>query len=571
MAARISAAQRIQQQHVAEREVMRYAGDHAMWHKYIHNVELDAVQVLKMKEMDDHCNTVDFSSRRTGKTAGKELYALEYNATHPDQEEGIVAPREAQSITNLGYHLEAIRRSEILTAYIAYKSGHVQMSDTRYEFYNRSKSQAYGIMAQVDGGDLTVASLEEVDDMPKDRLYGRFLLMLGSTRRLGASVGSDNAPQIRITGVYKGADTLTDMLLSGTYHAIGCYHGDRAKDEIQRLIDDGWLDADEVELSNYKYPVPVLNAVNGIKLGLLNETFIKNIRNDLSRDEFVRQLLCINMASRNLVWELYLRYAMQVGLESRFTLESPLPGMQYKKRGLISMGYDHSGHGEKAESSKYAVVVLEQIGAFTCVIYCRTWAPGTDENIVRRDLLGLWEYFKPDEAVGDAFGIGLLTQLNEELFAKGLTNIDRRAIGDGESTASTWDQWAFSPLRFEGMTKHQMAQAVRSVFHARQAVIPYFDDENPKDPQTQDLRLLTRQLVNIVPLVSKTSYSIYKMADSKVGDDLFDAYMAAIWGLMTRGAGAAVTVIQTVSKPHNNALAMDRRRRLPSDPMARAA
>src|SRR3546814_14604335 len=50
--------------------------------------------------------------------------------------------------------------------------------------------------------------------MPADRLYGRFLLMLGSARRLGASKDSANKPQVRITGVYKGADTLDNMIRS---------------------------------------------------------------------------------------------------------------------------------------------------------------------------------------------------------------------------------------------------------------------------------------------------------------------------------------------------------------------
>lgn len=195
---RISAAQRIKLQNLAEVEVMRYAGHHALWHKHVHNVELDSMQVLKCLEMDKHPRTIDFSCRRTGKTAVKELYLLKHNATNPDQEEGIVAPREAQSLVNLGYHLDAIRRSEILMAWLACKQGRVQLADTYYQFSNRSVCRAYGIMAQVDGGDLTTASLEEVDDMPQDRLYSRFLLMLGSTRRLGANQDSRNDPQIRI-------------------------------------------------------------------------------------------------------------------------------------------------------------------------------------------------------------------------------------------------------------------------------------------------------------------------------------------------------------------------------------
>jgi len=507
---RVSATQRIQMQNVAEREVMRYAGNHALWHKHIHNVELDTMQILKMIEMDENPNTVDYSCRRTGKTVNKELYLMEYNATNPDQEVGIVAPREAQAIVNLNYHLEAIRRSEILTAYLMFKRGRTQIADTYYQFSNRSIARSYGIMAQVDGGDLTAASLEEVDDMPKERLFSRFLLMLGSSRRLGAAKESVNKPQIRITGVFKGADTLTGLVKGGHYHSL-----------------------------------PVLNVYLGMEMGILNKKFMEEMRDQLAPDEYIRQLLCINVSARNLIWEIYVRRAMQVGLESKIEIVEPMPGCVYKKRGLIAFGYDHSGHGEKPESSKYAFVVKEAIGNFVCTIFARTWPPGTDEQIVRRDLYGYWRYFMPDTAIGDAYGIGLLTQLNDDLYAAGLTQIDRRTIGDGESTATTWVEWPFAPIRFEGMVKHSMAQALRSVYHNRQAVLPYIDDHDYTDPAIQDMRLLIRQLSNIKPEKNKTSYSSYVMVNDKLGDDLFDADMAANWGLTTRGAITVNTHVLT--------------------------
>lgn len=500
MAERISAGKRVEMRNLAEVEVMRYKDDHALWHKHIHNVDLDPVQVLKCIEMDDNLNTIDNSCRRTGKTAIKELYLLKHNATNADQELGIVAPREAQALVNLSYHMEAIRRSEILTAWIAHKSGRVQLADTYYQFGNRSIARSYGIMSQVDGGDLTAASLEEVDDMPQDRLYSRFLLMMGATRRLGASKDSKNNPQIRITGVFKGADTMADMIASGKYHLL-----------------------------------PTVDAYLGIELGILNEQFIMDMRDQLSPDEYIRQLLCKNVQARNLIWDAWVRRAMQTGLMAGILLAEALPGMEYKKRGLISFGYDHSGHGEDPQSSRYAFVVTEQIGSFVCFIFARTWPPGTDETIVKNDIKGYWRYFDPDIANGDAYGIGMLTAINDELYAEGLTTTDRRTIGDGESTASTWPSWPFSPIRFEGMVKHAMASALRSIFNNKQAAIPYLDDSNPLDPDTADLRALVRQLVNIKAEVTKTSYSTYKMVDKKQGDDLFDAAMAAVWGLVTRG------------------------------------
>lgn len=510
MAERVSAAQRVRMQHVAEREVLRYKDDHAAWHKHIHNVRLDSVQVLKCIEMDRHPRTIDFSCRRTGKTAVKELWILKYLATHADQENGIVAPREAQSLVNLNYHLEAIRRSPVLSAYIAHKAGRRQLADTYYQFANRSLSRAYGIMAQVDGGDLTVASLEEIDDQPAERLYGRFLLMMGATRRLGADAESANDPIIRITGVFKGADTLAGMIDSGQYHLL-----------------------------------PTVDAYLGMELGILNEPFITLMREQLSPDEYIRQLLCINVAARNLIWERWLRRALHTGLMAGIEPAQPLPGLEYPRRGVIGFGYDHAGHGEGAQASRYALVVTEQIGGFTCFIYAKTWAPGTDEKIVGRDLVSLWAYFRPDYAMGDAFGVGLLTFVCDELFNQGLTPIDRRAVGEGESTASTWPDWPFSPIRFEGMTKHQMAQAIRAVFNHRQAALPYIDDRAPDDAETRDLRALQHQLVNIRAEQTKTSYASYKRVNPKLGDDLFDAALAAVWALVTRGAAPVAGVIRS--------------------------
>lgn len=507
---RISPAQRAREQHIATREVMRYAGDHFAWHKHVHNVVLDPVQLLKMELMDQNPMTIDNSCRRTGKTSTKELWCLEFVATHPDQEEGIVAPREAQAKVNLNYHLDAIRRSPILDAYLNYDRGRKQFSETQYQFSNRSKVASYGIMAQVDGGDLTLASLEEVDDMPADRLYSRFLLMLGSSRRLGANADSKNDPQVRITGVFKGADTLHEMIQSGKYLLL-----------------------------------PTVDVYLGMEMGIINEGFMLEMRDQLAPEEYIRQLLCRNVTAKNLIWEKWVQQAVQLAIRTHIELAEPVPGERYRKRGLISFGYDHLGHGEDETSSRSALVVLEQIYNFEIPIFCKTWLPGADEATVKNDLKAFWRYFSPDYAMGDAYGIGMLTTLNDELFQEGLTQNDRRQHGDGESTASTWKDWAFAPIRFEGMVKHQMAQGVRAAFQHKRVAIPYTDDLDSENPLVADMRMLKRQLVNIVAEKTSKAYSSYKRAMKKIGDDLFDAYMAASHALNTRGTGNFPTVITT--------------------------
>lgn len=502
---RVTAGERITLRNNAEAAIMRFGRPdetglrpHALWHKHVHGVDLDPMQVLKMVEMDQHPNTIDFSCRRTGKTTVKELYCLEVLATTPYLEEGIVAPRLQQSTNNLRYHLDAIDRSPALKAYLGHKNGRATRTDSGYRFANRSGATAYGIMSQVDGDSISIASLEETDDMPRERLFANFLPMLGASRRLGAGEDLRPEPAIRITGVFKGSDVLDSLVKSGRYREL-----------------------------------PVVDVYLGVKLGSLSESWVREMQLQQSAGEWMRQFLCINTESQNLIWERFIRRAMALGVQAGLQRAEPVPGGRYKKRGLVTFGYDHLGHGEKPESSRSALVVTEQMGSFVVVIYLRSWPANTDERIIEVDLVGAWEYFNPDYAIGDAYGIGLLTVVNDRLFAKGLTQVNRMAIGGGTSSESTWRQWAFAPMRFEGTTKHAMATALRGFFHRQRAALPAFDEDAACDVEWQTL---VRQLANMRGTPIKGgSYDKYEMVEAKIGDDYFDALCAAAWALITRG------------------------------------
>lgn len=524
MAERVTAKERRRLQHLAETEILRYQGDHALWHKHIHDTTLDPMQVLKCYEMDRYPNTIDNSCRRTGKTAVKEMWNLEYLACNADQELGIVAPKEAQSLVNLNYHLDAIRRSDVLSNFIDYRSGRKQMSDTYYRFCNRSIARGYGIFSQIDGGDLTVASIEEVDDLDQERLNSRFLLTMGATRRLGADENAKNEPIIRITGVFKGASVLSNLIDTGKYQQL-----------------------------------PTVDCHLGIQLGILNAQFIDDMKAQLSPVEYIRQLLCINTSSTNLIWEKYIRAAIQMGAKTNIDMVIPEPGTRYRKRGLLSFGYDAAGHGENANASKHAFIVTEQVGNYVVFIFAKTWAAGTDDTVVKNDLLTFWRYFRPDYAIGDAFGLGMLTQLNHELFNEGLTQVDIRAVNDGQSNATAWNEWAFAPLRFEGSMKHNMAQALRGIFHHLHTVIPYVDHLEPTGLDSdslaiRDMQSFIQQLSNIKPEETTKSYSSYVMVLKKIGDDLFDAAMASVWGLATRGQPKPPTSVVTTSRSREDLL-----------------
>lgn len=513
---RTTAAQRAKSSIRAEREIMKFAlpdpvtgiRPHALWHKYVHNVELDPIQILKMQEMDEHPNTVDFSSRRTGKTAVKEMHNLEVLATTPHQELGIVAPRMQQSQNNLNYLLDSVRRSEMLSAFIDYKQGRPQLKDTSFQFANGSKAACYGIMSQIDGDSITIGDLEEVDDMPQDRLLSRFLPMLGAARRLGVDRRTNEfKPKIRISGVYKGADVLQRLIDTGEYH-----------------------------------PLPSVDVHLAVQLGMVDAAWARSMQKQLPAEEYIRQFLCMNIRARNWIWEQYIKRASAMGLEAGIERACPVPGLRYKRRGLISFGYDHTGHGESPEASKSSLVVCEQLGNWVTFPYVRVWDAGVDDRVLAADLVSAWDYFRPDYAIGDAYGVGMLTSVNDALYTKGLTHVNRETVADGQSTGSAWSGWAFAPMRFEGMTKHVMASAVREAFHHGRAAFPYVDMNDDREPP--EWKLFVRQLGNMKALPTQASYSSFKMADTKIGDDLFDATCAAVYALLTRGLADAPAVIQ---------------------------
>lgn len=512
---RTTAAQRRKSSIVAEHELLRFATPdpstglkpHALWHKHVHNVELDPMQILKMVEMDQHRNTVDFSCRRTGKTAVKEMYILEELATSAHQECGIVAPRMQQALNNLNYQIDAIKRSPILKAFIAYSAGRPHLKDTSFQFANHSSASAYGIMSQIDGDSITIGDLEEVDDMPQERLLSRFLPMLGAARRLGVQQKAGTfRPSIRITGVFKGADTLQRLIDSGQYHQL-----------------------------------PTVNVYTGIEMGMVDAKWAEEMRAQQAPAEWLRQFLGRNVKAQNWIWEDHIQQANMLGLHAQLERAEPMPGKQYKRRGLLSFGYDHTGHGESPEASKSSLVVTELLGNWVTFPYIRLWPPGTSDPAIAEDLLAAWDYFRPDYAIGDAYGVGMLTAVNDQLFRRGLTHVNRELVADGQSTATAWNEWAFAPMRFEGMTKHVMASALREAFHHGRAAFPYVD--TAYDREDKAWIAFMRQLGNIKAVPTRASYSSFQMADPKLGDDLFDAACAGVYALATRGLADAPAVI----------------------------
>lgn len=540
MADRVSAAQRVSLQHVAEAEIKRFAGDHVAWHKHVLNVDLDPIQQMKMELMDAHPFTVDPSCRRTRKTSTKELYHLEKMACEEDHELSITAPKEDQAAVNLKYHLDAIRQSEILSAYIAMKEGKRRISDTSYQFANNSIAKIYGIMSRMDGADTTIADVEEIDDVDPERLWGRFMLTLQGTERLYQRRPGKIAKTARFTGVFQGADLMADLVRKAEHPP---WNLEMMRPTLKALgVDPTECAPEEIEGFRF-FCLPMIDVHQGLAVGIINPTVVEVVKIGLTRDQYVRQLLCIPTEGRNFFKERHLRLMMRRGYMANCEPVMPTPGQQYPKRGLIFLGFDKGGHGEDEAASRNAAHVFEVWGNYVVWLWGKEWPADADDVPIARELVEWFRFFRFDGGCGDAFGVSLITAVNDELKDKQLIDVDRREFGG--SSASSWEKWFFAPVRMEGMTKHLMFTALEREIRAGRFLVPYVHEGNKHLPGYDLLDRTMKQFGNIKAERTSKSYDSYSMVDKKLGDDNVDAWAFGVWPMITRGIVDPPTVIST--------------------------
>jgi hypothetical protein len=538
MADRVSAAQRVTLQSVAEAEIKRFAGDHVAWHKHVLNVDLDPIQQLKMELMDEYPFTLDPSCRRTRKTSTKELYHLEKMACESDHELSITAPKEDQANVNLKYHTDAIRSSPILTAYIATKEGKRRIADTSYEFANGSIAKTYGITSRMDGADTTIADVEEIDDVDPDRLWGRFMLTLQGTQRLYQKRPGNIKKTARFTGVFQGADLMVDLCRKAEHHP---WNRKMMAPMLRAMgVDPEAAGGEEIEGFRF-YCLPVIDVHQALTVELVNQTVVDMVSAGLTRDQYVRQLLCIPTEGRNFFKEKHLRLMMRRGGMAGCEPVPPGPGKQYQKRGLIIVCFDKGGHGESESASRNAAHVLEVWNNYIVWLWGKEWPADADDAPIARELVEWFRFFRFDGGCGDAYGTSLITAVNDELKDRGLIDIDRREFGG--SSASTWEKWFFSPIRMEGMTKHLMFTSLEREIRAGRFLAPYVHDGNKHLPGYELLNRTMQQFGNIKAEKTSKTYDSYSMVEKKLGDDNVDAWAFGVWRLITRGIIEPPTVI----------------------------
>lgn len=502
---------------VAEQILLKHSHP-AAWCWEILGIKLDPLQLLRWDMLDKHRHTVSWDARRMRKTTTIFLHALKWLATHSHEFFLAVTPKEQQAQDAMEeYMLMHIRDSEVLRAFIQIRGGRKQISDRKFTFANNSTGRIAGIYSEVDGKGVSYCIYDEAEDLDQHRLLTKFLPMHSQSEKIGANRQME--PQIRFSGVIKGSGLR------------------------KILIDKGYFPMTQ---PNYPKP-PIIGNVNlGVQLGILREKELSILQSMMAPDDWTRQMLCLEVESDSVIKYSHVRRAMTQALE----WAEPAPGKEYKKRGVVSIGYDHLGHGEQTTSSRSALVVCEMVGEFVTFPYVKTWPAWADETRdILPDLVNIWRYFRPDAFFGDAYGIGLLTAFNDELYRFNLTSIDRRAINEGRSTESSWPEWAAAPVRFGGLHKHNMVDALRILFEREYAKIPWFDDaEAMREPLQKDRLSFIKQLANVIKLPTKANYPSYKMDSKEIGDDIFDAACAAVWGVASRGMIPG-TVILTSTRP----------------------
>ena len=88
--------------------------------------------------------------------------------------------------------------------------------------------------------------------------------MLGASRRLGADDSQRFEPQIRITGVFKGADVLQSLIDTKRYTLL-----------------------------------PPVDVYLGLQLKIITEAWVEEMRAQQTEGEWIRQFLCKNISSQN--------------------------------------------------------------------------------------------------------------------------------------------------------------------------------------------------------------------------------------------------------------------------------
>ncbi len=404
----------------AEEEIQRYPDD-LRWLKHVCNFTARPQQLMYMAQMDEHPFMSIVAMQRTGKSVSIQGKNVKWGATNQQEDIRYFAPAVYQARKNLKESIDLILRSPILLAYIETRLGRRQISATGFTFQNGSNGEAFGQESNLDGVNATIMHLDEFDDMDMEVVKNRILPR-------GSGTNANGMP--------------TRVVITGTIQ--------EEQGNLYTISKDPTF-----------FKPPMFTIYHALEAGLIDEAFFNLLKEQLTPDEWLRIALCMYKGGRQFFPNKALRRMQARGTEMLCAVQEPELGKEYETEGTVSFGLDMGAQGTQATSSKYSLTVTERVGLWKRWIYGREWLPTTDPKVIKRDIVELWSYFHPIGGFGDAFDSNLIADINDMLYAEGLTRYSRQREGTEENTQANWDKWPLQPIRFTGYQKHWMFKTIR--------------------------------------------------------------------------------------------------------------
>lgn len=480
-------ANRIQVANRAEEAIKKFSDDTVLWIKDKAGQDADTWQQLAIYEIESFPNSMIVWPPRFGKTWAMEAVNLKENYCNARESLMIFAPKQEQANNALREHLDWIEGSEILKAYVAYRRGKRQLSDTKYELMNRSRAKTFGIFSHFDSEEASIVRAEEYDDIDEDIFVDRVLARGGRRNPSGLPT------RYRYSGtIQQGKGNMFRLEKSSSCHVVTKFD---IYDGLHMVRKDG-------------------------RVGIYDENAIAQAKAKYTSEQWLRIYLLKYTEARNFIWESYLRECLKLSIKLKWEGVEYDRHSQYQPRGTVYCGFDCGHSGEREDSSVYRADFFETHGEYLLWLNGFEWEPTEDPDNILKEFCEYWRFFNCRAGYGDALKANFISLINDELYKRRLINIDRSK--NPENKQSDWDSWALAPKWNTGKFKYLAGSETKKLVEDRKLIIPYFENKDDRKI-ARAARRLCNCLTNIREVFNKSSYPTLEAIDRQIGDDAFDS------------------------------------------------
>lgn len=480
-------ANRIALQNRAEKAIMKYSEDTVLWMKDKTGQDADPHQILAITEIEAHPNVLQVWPPRFGKTWSMEAVDLKDLFCNAKESLMIFGPKQEQANNALREQLDWIETSEILRAYVSFKRGKRQISDTKYELVNRSRAKTFGIYSHFDSEEASIVRAEEYDDIDEQLFIDRVIARGGRKNISGLPT------RYRYSGtIQRGKGNIFRLENSGTVHVVTKFD---VYDGLHMPRSDG-------------------------SIGIYDENAIAQAKEKYTNEQWLRIYCLVYTEAKNFIWESYIRECQKFSIKLKWNGIPYKSGGSYKPKGVVYCGFDCGHSGESTQHSNYRLDFIEVFGEYSLWLNGFEWEPTADPDIILKEFCEYWAFYECTAGYGDALKNNFISAINDRLFELKLTDVDRSDMP--ENKPSAWDKLALAPKWNTGKFKYLSGTETKKRIETRKLIIPYFEDKDDT-PIAIAAKKLVACLANIREIFNRSSYPTLEAIDKKLGDDPFDA------------------------------------------------